>query len=289
MHTLPIRIAIILTAITMPIAWSMDCNITTEKNGVKAIGDAIAFTSRELQVDADGAPNAYLVNGKGLSYTCDGVVAIENGKRVTPTSDPDNWQYKCRTAWKQAVDSNDYSNVAIFGFLTGDDNKPVVQGPGDPFPGDAFISTTTVTITDAPRHTQRHEIDATKIPYIVLPSKVVKKFGIKPGDIAIVYRPSTEKLAYAIYGDTGNLGEGSVKLHVDLGSNPIVERGGVKRAKRGISDTVATIAFPSRTTNPSLDHEAWLSQIKSMGDKALNDFGGLDDVKACIAQLQHVE
>ena len=260
---------------------SSGCEGPLDSNRVKKVGDAIVFTSPRLNVDADGAPNAYRLDGKGLSYTCNGVVAVENGKRVTPTSDPANWQKKCNAAWKQALQSGDYSNVAIFGFQTGKQNKPVVQGQGDPFPGEAFITTTSVPITDAPKGTQRHEIDATKIPYIVLSGNVVKKYQVKPGDIAVVYRPATDKLAYAVFGDGGNLGEGSVKLHVDLGNNPIVIRDGVGRAKRRIEDQVVTIVFPSRTTTPILDHEKWLAEIKSMGDKALMDFGGGERVKKC--------
>ena len=104
---------------------SSGCEGPLDSNRVKKVGDAIVFTSPRLNVDADGAPNAYRLDGKGLSYTCNGVVAVENGKRVTPTSDPANWQKKCNAAWKQALQSGDYSNVAIFGFQTGK------QEPGD--------------------------------------------------------------------------------------------------------------------------------------------------------------
>lgn len=47
--------------------------------GIKEIGIARAFRSPRLDVDADGAPNAYRLDGKGLSYTCDGVSALGRG------------------------------------------------------------------------------------------------------------------------------------------------------------------------------------------------------------------
>ena len=40
------------------------------------VGNGVVFKTRGLAVDADGAPNSYRVDGKGLSYTCDGVVGI---------------------------------------------------------------------------------------------------------------------------------------------------------------------------------------------------------------------
>src|ERR1035437_11016402 len=54
-------------------------------------GQAVGFTSAGLAVDADGAPNSYLVDGKGLSDTCDGVVALVNGKRVNKKTDAKHW------------------------------------------------------------------------------------------------------------------------------------------------------------------------------------------------------
>lgn len=50
----------------------------------------VVFSTKELKVDADGAPNSYLVNGEGLSYTCDGMTAVGS----TPDTDPKGWQKK---------------------------------------------------------------------------------------------------------------------------------------------------------------------------------------------------
>src|SRR6185295_20156995 len=101
------------------------CDGMTDAFGIKKVDSALVFSSPHLNVDADGAPNAYRLDGKGLSYTCDGVVALENGKRVTPKSDPVNWQAKCNVAWKKARETNDYSGVAIFGFATDLSNHPL--------------------------------------------------------------------------------------------------------------------------------------------------------------------
>ncbi len=271
-------------AIASPaIAW--DCSGKKDALGVTKFDNSIAFSKSYLNVDADGAPNAYRVDGNGLSYTCDGVVAIENGRRVTPESDRVKWQQKCNAAWKLAKATNDFSNVAIFGFATDAKHRPLVQGEGDPLPGVAYITTTSVEIPEAPMGTQRRQIDATKIPYVVLPSNLVKQYGIKPAAVAIVYRPSIEKVAFAVYGDGGRLGEGSVKLHMELGSNPMILNNGVERAKRRIEDEIITIVFPEKSTDRVLDFDVWTAQIKELGDEQLKAFGGVERLKACSARL----
>ena len=252
-------------------------------NGLKtwALGGAVVFSSPKLNVDADGAPNSYLLDGKGLSYTCDGVAAIENGKRVTPDSDPKGWQQKCNAAWSNAKMTGDYSGVAIFGFLTGVNNKPLVQGEGDPLPGLAYITTTSVHIPGTQEGTQKHEVDATTIPYIVLPSLFISKYGVKPADVAVVFRRKTKKFAFAVYADGGKLGEASVKLHQDIGSNPIVVKNGVKRAKASIDDSVTTVVFPNKTTHPVTDAAVWQEEIQTLGAQVLKEFGGPEQLERC--------
>lgn len=241
---------------------------------------AVAFQTPGLAVDADGAPNSYMVDGTGLSHTCDGVVAIVDGKRVTPKSDPAHWVEICLKAWNQAKETGDYSHVAIFGFLA-DTAGPVVQQPGDPLPGKAYISTTTLEVPGTPRRTQRHWVDATRIPYVVLSPNFAKRFHVQLGDLAVVYRPQTGQYAFAVFGDTGGLGEASVKLHFDLGSDPLRVRNGVTRAARGIDDPVLTLVFPGVNVPARLDAEAWAAEISERGKKELATWGGLKRLQNC--------
>jgi len=244
-------------------------------------GDAVGFITPGLAVDADGTPNSYRVDGNGLSYTCDGVVGIVNGRRITPEADPAHWQEVCRNAWAEAQRTGDYTKVAIFGFLTDRDNRPIVQSQGDPLPGQAYVSTTTVPVPGSPELTQRHWIDAVQIPYIVLSPGFVKAFSMSTADVAVVYRPKTGAMAFAVYGDGGRLGEASVKLHRDLGNNPVAAIHGVERAKRGIDDPVLTVVFPGKRTQPTTDTAAWLRQIQDAGSKALADWGGIKRLESC--------
>jgi Fungal chitosanase of glycosyl hydrolase group 75 len=246
------------------------------------IDEAVAFKTRGLAVDADGAPNSYLVDGNGLSDTCDGVVAIVDGQRITNKNDPQHWYSICKKAWVAAVASGDFSHVSIFGFLTDSQHRPVVQSSGDPLPGKAYVTTTTLTIPNTPDRVQRHWVDAVKVPYIVLPTGPFRKnYGVNPGDIAIVYRPKTSAMATAVFGDCCGLGEASIKLHRDLGNEPITNRHGVARANRGIDDVVFTLVFPRVNVPGSLDAEAWNQSIRASGNAALEKWGGKNRLKAC--------
>ena len=60
------------------------------------VGGAIVFTAQGLEVDADGAPNSYLVDETGFSPTCDGAVGIVNGRAVNPPAH--GWLQICQNA-----------------------------------------------------------------------------------------------------------------------------------------------------------------------------------------------
>lgn len=242
---------------------------------------AVLFKSSQLNVDADGAPNSYFVDGKGLSFTCDGVVAVESGKRITPDSNPGDWQQKCNAAWSLAKSTENYSGVAIFGFQTDSKNRPLIQGEGDPLPEKAYISTTSVRIPGAPPGSQRQYVDALRIPYIVLPSTFISKYKVKPGTLAVVYRKKINAHAFAVFGDGGRLGEASIKLHQDIGGEPIVHIAGVDRAKARIEDPVLIAVFPGRIAAPQTDSDAWNAKIREEGAAALQAFGGLAHLQAC--------
>ncbi len=248
------------------------------------VDGAVAFTTAGLAVDADGAPDSYLADGKGLSETCVGVVAVVDGKRVTKKTDHDHWYAICQKAWADAQASGDYSHVAIFGFL-GDKNGPLLQKEGDPLPGKAYITTTTMTVPGTPDKTQRHWVDANKVPYVVLSPAFRSSYGVKAGDLAVVYRPKTSAIGYAVFADGGDLGEGSVRLHKDLGNDPISMKNGVARANRGISDQVLTVVFPGVNVPGSVNADAWNQAIRQTGEAKLKAWGGQERLRACLQAI----
>ncbi len=146
--------------------------------------------TKRFDVDVDGAPNAYGPRGK---------------KTLDVLSDA---HYR---AWPGAP---------IVGYLTDDDNPnlPVVQGPGDPYPG-YYISQTSFT---DPARTREADplryVDATKINYVVR-GTVARRRGVQMGDFVAVHSRLTGRTAFGIVADEGNPSgdEGSLHLMQDLG------------------------------------------------------------------------
>ncbi len=274
-----LRVALAFTAIGLPaMAVAAPCKIGSAP---VLIDGAVAFKTQGLQVDADGAPNSYLVDGNGLSRTCDGVLGIVAGKPVPPGKP--HWQEICQNAWQKAQATGDYSQVDIFGFYVDPRTKvPVIQQSGDPLPGKAFVSTTSMAVEGSPESVQRHWVDATKVPYFVFSQSLARKFKVSFGDVAVVYAPALAKSAFAIFADTNpTLGEASVKLHLDLGNNPIRSHGGVDRAEVGFGGQVVTLVFPGAHTHGVVDAIAWNQEIQSVGGGAFEKWGGIDKLKAC--------
>lgn len=146
--------------------------------------------THRMDVDVDGAPNAY---GPPGSH------ALDSLKHA---------RYR---GWK---------NGEIVGYLTEEDhpNRPVRQGPNDPFPG-LYISQT--AFTDPARTNARDPsryVDATRINYVVLGDEARRR-GARLGDLVAVYSRATRRSVFAIVGDDGNPSgdEGSLHLLQALG------------------------------------------------------------------------
>jgi hypothetical protein len=260
-------------------AQSADCRLLKHNQGTIVDG-ALVYSTPILKVDADGAPSAYRLDGQGLSFTCDGVAAIENGRKIG-TDDP-QWQKKCRSAWNAARESGDYSKIEIFGFATDAMGAPLIQRDADALASTAFISTTFVNVLDAPEGTQRRYIDSLKIPYVVIPERIRQMYSVQDAAVAAVWRPHTQTLTFAVFGDTGGkFDEASIRLHQDLHNSPLVKQFGAIRARRNIEDSVVVALFPARSTHARLDAAAWRSEIVREGSAALEQWGGPERLKKC--------
>ncbi len=155
------------------------------------IGDAVLFQSG-MYVDADGAPNAYGPNNRGLDFTAN---ALRGGKFLSVATHPDG--------------------------------KPVIQRSGR-FKG-FYVSTTSLHNAAGSPTSPGTYVDARKIPYIVLPPEFMKQFGVALGDMAMVTNLKNGKTSFAIFADVGprgKIGEGSVALAHALGINDDPRHGG---------------------------------------------------------------
>jgi hypothetical protein len=150
------------------------------------------FFEAGMTIDADGAPNAYNPDNTGLDD-------LENA------GEPGHWQ----------------------GVVQDENGNPVVQGPDDPFPG-YYVSCTALFDRTKGRTDPTRYVDASKIPYVVLPGNVARQTGAHLGDFAMVVNPRNGKSSYAIFGDIGTMGEGSVALARNLGISPDARNGGTR-------------------------------------------------------------
>jgi hypothetical protein len=207
-------------------------------------------------------------------------LAKEDGRRITPDEFPAEWQKKCREAWVKAKDTGTWEHVDSFGFLKDASGAPISHGDG---PGQAFITTTTVEVRAAPEGAQRRFVDATAIAFIVLPGALRSKQNVADAALAAIRRPKTETLAYAVFADRGGaLDEGCVRLHEDLRGRPCMKMSDDLRAKRNIEDPVVIVMFPSQTSAPLPDAEAWRTDIAARDAAALAAWGGPERLKSCL-------
>jgi hypothetical protein len=155
-------------------------------NGHKAIEVVV-----KMNVDVDGAPNAYGPPGMEALDIEEHAHAPKNG--------PEHGK--------------------IVGYMTEyDGGPPTVQGKDDPFPGYYVSQTDFADLSNKRMEDPRRYVDATKINYVV-EGKVAEKAGIAMGDFATAYSCRTGKFAYAIVADSGNPSgaEGSLALVRALG------------------------------------------------------------------------
>jgi hypothetical protein len=203
-------------------------------------GDSAFFYEAGMTIDADGAPNAYHPDNTGLDD-------------LSNAGSPGNWEGLAKDA----------------------DGEPFVQGPNDPFPG-YYVSATALADRTKPVNDPTRYVDASKIPFIVLPGAMARQIGARPGDFAVVFNPRNGKSSYAIFGDVGppdRIGEGSVALAENLGIRSDARNGG---ARRGI----LFLVFPGSGNG----RPRTVEEINGESQKLLEAWGGTSQLAACMIQ-----
>ena len=189
-----------------------------------------------MTIDADGAPNAYHPDDMGLD-------------ELANAGAPGRWN----------------------GIITDQDGNPLIQRKSDPSPG-YYISCTSLSDKTKKFNDPTGYVDASKIPYVVLPQDIADRGGERLGDFAIVMNLRNGKSSFAIYADIGTLGEGSVALADALGIRSDARRGGEH-------DGILYLFFPgSGNRQPRTIHE-----IQSEGEKLLlHHSPGITKLSSCI-------
>lgn len=205
-------------------------------------GDTAFFYEAGMTIDADGAPNAYHPDNIGLDD-------------LSNAGSPGNW----------------------YGLAKDADGEPFVQGPSDPFPG-YYVSATALADRTKPVNDPGRYVDASKIPFIVLPGAMARQIGARPGDFAVVFNQRNGQSSNAIFGDVGpsdRIGEGSVALAENLGIRSDARNGG---ARRGI----LFLVFPGSGNGRPRPIE----EINSEAEALLQAWGGASRLASCAVHDQ---
>jgi hypothetical protein len=216
------------------VAWSRDRASFREIPVWNLLDSSAFFFVSGMTIDADGAPNAYSPDDTGLD-------------ELANAGNPSHWD----------------------GIVTDKDGTPLLQGEGDPFPG-YYISCTALADRTKEYADPIRYVDASKIPYVVLPDDVADNAGARLGDFAVVMNLQNGKSSYAIFADIGTMGEGSIALAENLGIWSDARNGGQ-------SDAILYLVFPeSGNLQPrSID------EIESEAERLLNDCGGIERLASC--------
>lgn len=148
-----------------------------------------------MNIDADGAPNAYAP--LGINHLDALVNAGESG----------NW----------------YGIITDNGKRNG---NPIIQGPNDPCPG-CYVSSTALSDPNKHYTDPTKYVDSTRIPYISIPPEI-KLQGSRLGDLCMVFY--NDMMWPAIIADIGphnKYGEASICLAQHLSIPPSPIHGGV--------------------------------------------------------------
>jgi Fungal chitosanase of glycosyl hydrolase group 75 len=203
---------------------------------VWTIGDdngAVLFQSG-MTIDADGAPNAYSPDNSGLDD-------------LANAGEPGHWD----------------------GIVSDRDGEPFVQGPDDPFPG-FYISQTALVDWSKRFNDPARYVDASKIPYIVLPGDLSRQFGARLGDFAVVVNQRRQESAFAIFADIGTLGEGSIALADKLGIWSDAREGGTRGG-------ITYLIFPGSGNHQPRS----LDEINAAAGKVFEEWGGMNKLAKC--------
>ena len=203
-------------------------------------GTQAFFYESGMTIDADGAPNAYHPDNTGLDD-------------LANAGTPGRWEGLAKDA----------------------DGEPYIQGPNDPFPG-YYVSATALADRSKPANDPTRYVDASRIPFVVLPGGMARQLGARPGDFAVVFNQRNGRFSYAIFGDIGpydRIGEGSMALAENLGIRSDARNGG---ARRGI----VYLVFPgSGNGRPRTSEE-----INAEGQKLVQDWESSILPDACAVQ-----
>jgi hypothetical protein len=201
-----------------------------------SFGASAVFFQSGMTIDADGAPNAYNPENTGLDD-------------IANAGHPGHWD----------------------GVVQDENGEPYIQGPDDPFPG-YYVSCTSLCDRSKRSIDPRRYVDASRIPYVVLPGGVARQGGVRLGDFALVANLRNGRSSYAIFADVGTLGEGSVALADNLGIHSDARIGGTRGG-------IFYVLFPGSGNGAPRTVEEINTEAAARAER----WGGINQLNACRA------
>jgi hypothetical protein len=319
-HALPLAFGLALGLVPSAVGFAQDsCMMPQSFNDPHPVirdGKSLLWV-RPLQVDADGAANAYHRDdphgnkGLAIEYIGNGMTIFRDGEPMPFELEEANntdWLsvYKeiARNGWQAPPG---YS-VDIYGFARHENGKICVTRTGQ------LISSTSLHLNPNARQcSPARYLDARKFPGIVVPNsgpddRIVagadpvvaapfSEHGVARGDLAVVYNPETGLWKGAVLYDTGPrhlLGEGSLRLVMNLRGLKRVPTSAVETNSLGIVETF-TVLFPRsaadlgprRTWTPRKIEQAAARRFKQWGGGTVQ--GARDRLHACAQDYKQRE
>ncbi len=222
------------------------------------------FFQSKMSCDVDGCPIAYHPDNDDLALD---VIESAYGKRLgNLPSGPLTVQ--------PASDVVVYVNGA-----------PYIQQEGQ-FKG-YYVSETSLENPAMPEIDPARYLDATKIPYVVLPEGLFPDVDL--GDLVVVYDPTTEKYAFAIYGDEGpdsESGEASLATLQRLGL-PAIDG---KSSPGETRDDLLYLVFPKSAWRWNQSHQWPLDPrlIDRAANREFRKWGGVKRIHLALNTLSQI-
>lgn len=306
-----VRLILLLFAVGSGLEGAQTCPLAPGRTGsfeTRSNESGIVAFASGLNVNADGAPNAYhrvigpTTRDPGLLHICNGVSVLERsagGRMVNryPDFSVAGASARCKAdvfdlqeKGFPACDSG--ACLRIFGFFApprscgpGRDSEcgvPLMATDAQGQPTPFFVSTTSLADPRFAAADPRRYLDARTVPHFVLPGGESGPFGrqhgVRLGDIALIVRGG--RGVFAVFGDAGpadKLGEASPAVITRLNGQPDA----MNSLPRAIASGVTTLVLPGSRSLLSEMPPRSAKVIAAAGDRALAAAGGLAAFASC--------
>lgn len=272
------------------------------------------FWVRPLEVDADGARNAYHRDdphgskGLAIEYLGNGMTILRGGRPlefVPEENGNSEWLMAYRSIVKNGWKAPAGLEVDIYGIARDKNDEVCVRKDGRLVSSTSLVQNTRAAACDPARY-----VDALKLPGIVLPNRapaekpvngadpeIAPPFasrGVSRGDLAVVYNPETKIWKGAFIYDTGPrnlLGEGSVRLVLDLRGQDDLPASGDQTNSLGITET-HVVVFPGTAKRLGPGKTWTKAKIQALAEAQFRKWGGgtiegaLNRLATCAAEYK---